>query len=193
MPAPKTPPAGISFTLESNITEVTAEVEAALHTALNRIAIAWHRGAREAAPVNLGRLRASITFSTPTQQNPVTYAKEDGRGVERFTPPKPEGLGVIVGSNVSYAPAVHEGINTPGGDTVEVKAHKVKAHTRTVNTLFGRALDKPLKIKVPAHTRAAHTRKSPPINRAGIKFIEGPGRYLHWHFREIVGEELAKL
>lgn len=193
MPAPKTPPAGISFRLESNITEVTAEVEAALRTALDRIGLAWQKGAREAAPVDTGRMRASIAFATPNQQHPVTYRSEEGRGVERFTPPKPEGLEVIVGTNVSYAPAVHEGINTPGGDTVEVKAHKVKAHTRTVNTLFGRALDKPLKIKVPAHTRAAHTRKSPPINRAGIKFIEGPGRHLGWRFREIVGEELAKL
>lgn len=185
MPAPQTP-TGIVVTIEARTSEANAAVEAALNIALNRIAIKWHAAARNASPVDLGRLRSSITFATPTVQQPARLLEGPNRQLEPavvFNPPKPDGMAVIVGSNVEYAPAVHEGVDWPGGP-VTVKEHQVKAHTR--ETKHG-----PVHVK--AHTVRAHTRNMPPVQRAGKKFIETPGRELMPTFQQMVAEELAKI
>lgn len=192
MPAPKRPPAGITFTLKSNRKNATAAVHAALERALNRMALPWHAAATDEVPVDTGRLKSSITFSTPTIQKAVAYTDRNGKGAS-FRPPKPPPLTLQVGTNVEYGPEVHEGVDWQGGEVrVEehtVRAHRVKAHTRTTKS------GKKITVKahtVRAHTVKAHTRNMPPITRAGRKFIEGPGRRLRPRFEEIAAEELAK-
>ncbi|MFA5569754.1 MAG: hypothetical protein WC972_14040 [Trueperaceae bacterium] len=192
MPAPKSPPAGITFTLTSHRGPVTAIIEAALERALNRMALPWHEEATNEVPVDTGRLKSSLTFSTPTIQKAVAYTDHDGKGAS-FRPPKPPPLTLLLGTNVEYAAAVHEGINWEGGPVQikehTVKAHTVKAHTRTTKT------GKEITVKahtVKAHTVKAHTRNMPAVTRAGKKFIEGPGRRLRPRFEQIAAEELAK-
>lgn len=182
MPAPKNPPAGITFTLTSNVRTITPIIEAALERALNRMALPWHEAATNEVPVDTGRLKTSLTFSTPTIQKAVAYTDADGKGAS-FRPPKPPPLTLILGTNVEYAAAVHEGVDWEGGP-VQVEAHTVKAHTR--KTKSGK------RVNVKAHTRAAHTRNMPPVTRAGKKFIESPGRRLRPRFEEIAAEELAR-
>lgn len=180
MPTPREP-VGISFTITTRTKEAPVEIEAALNRALNRIAIKWHAAARQATPVDTGRLRSSVTFATPTVQQPARIPADDGEPMTVFKPDKPDGLSVIVGTNVKYGPAVHEGINWPGG-AVQVKAHTVKAHTR--ETKHGT-------VRVKSHTVRAHTRQVGPIVRAGRKFIETPGRQLMPEAHSIVAQELA--
>lgn len=90
---------GVSFEFTSNRVIVQQRQEQALRRALDRIAIRWQAAARLAAPVDTGRLRASIAFSTPNVP-----------GLFSTTEPVQQGLTAVVGSNVEYALAVHEGL-----------------------------------------------------------------------------------
>lgn len=105
---------GLTFTLDSNVDRMNAAIEAGATRALNRIAIDWHAAAREAAPVDTGRLRASLTFTTPTvhalhsERFPGNPARGEPGGVITYMPDAPEGLAAAVGTNVEYALEVHE-------------------------------------------------------------------------------------
>lgn len=90
---------GVSFEFTSNRVAVNAAQEQVLRRALDRIAIRWQAAARLAAPVDTGRLRASIAFSTPNVP-----------GLFATTAPIEQGLTAMVGTNVEYALAVHEGL-----------------------------------------------------------------------------------
>ncbi len=90
---------GVSFQYKSNAPVVMTTTEQALKRALDRIAIKWQAEARKIAPVDTGRLRASIAFSTPNVP-----------GLFSTTEPVDQGLTAIVGTNVEYALAVHEGL-----------------------------------------------------------------------------------
>lgn len=117
--------AGVTFIVLSRVPEVNAAVERAVIKTLNSVAINWHALARQSAPVDTGRLRASIAFSTPTSNTLHTqrYAgspAKDGRsakpgGVVSYLPEAPDGLATMVGSNVEYALDVHENHPTHGG------------------------------------------------------------------------------
>jgi hypothetical protein len=164
--------AGITFELKTNVTVMNEKIEAALQKALNRIAIKWQAESRKAAPVNLGRLRASIAFSTPTNNALHTAAYKGG--VVQYQPPAVQGLTAQVGSNVEYAMAVHEGFS----GVVQVQKHE-----RTITKLFGK--------RIPARTITirGHTRK---MNRDPNKFIETPGRDLNDTFKGMVDTEVRK-
>lgn len=193
MPAPQAPPAGITFTLTSRVKDLTPQVEQALAIALERMAIKWHERATLATPVDTGRLRASLTWSSPIQQKRVAYTTKRGDS-HSFTPPKAPPNTLQLGTNVEYGPAVHEGIEHPGGD-VDVKEHTVKTHRRKAHTRKTKS-GATVRVKahtVKAHTVKAHTRKVGPTSRAGLKFIERPARQLRGEFEAIALEELAKV
>jgi len=99
---------GITFELTSNIKAVDANVEARLRRALDRIAIKWQAEAIKAAPVDTGRLRASIAISTPNVQ--ALHTANYSEGAVQYEPPTEQGLTAMVGTNVEYALAVHEGL-----------------------------------------------------------------------------------
>lgn len=181
MPAPVEPVTGITFKLTTNIKEIVGMIELGAIAGLNRIAIRWHGKAREAAPVDTGRLRSSITFSTPTVRKRVRVAATAGQQGYLFDPPPVDGLEVVIGSNVEYAPAVHEGVTWAGGP-VEVKAHK-----RRQTKAWGHPINPPKVVNVAPHTRIVG-----PVNRPPNKFIEGPGRELLPVFQRMMDEEIAK-
>jgi len=176
---------GVRFVMTSNVTKVEAAFIDQVHQALNRIAVHWHGESRAAAPVDLGRLRSSIAFSTPTVQAPVTITAaavgasgrprpDDVPATEVFTPPTPPPFTAIVGSNVNYAAAVHEGL------TLEDKPTMVKEHYRTIRQAFGRRIA-PRRVLVKAHTSRTGTR----ITKAR-KFIEGPARLNRWRYIQML-------
>ena len=146
-----------TFRFETRLPEFTREMERALNTALNRIGLDWQKWSKIAAPLITGRLKSSITFSTPTVQ--ATTTPMIGAP---FTPPEPPPFTVQVGTNVEYAPAVHEGIDV--GTEIKVPRHNVKAHSRTTKSGTHH---------VSAHERGPYTFASP--GRTPNKFIEGPG------------------
>ena len=178
---------GITFTLTANVDAVTDEIEARINRALNRIGIRWHAAARQACPVDTGRLRSSIAFTTPTLAQPVQVAAGNGQPAETFTPPSAERGTVIVGSNVEYAPAIHEGVNTEP-TTETVKAHVRRAHTRRVIRPDGRVRI----VNVAAHQVAEHERHVPARKTTGRKFIEGPARQLAGEFQAMLTQELTR-
>lgn len=155
---------GISFELRTNVPTVNRTIETALKRALDRIAIRWQAAARQQVPVDTGRLRSSIAFSTPNQ--PAL-----GTGVNELN----QGLTAIVGTNVEYAVAVHEGFT----GTVNVQAHD-----RKIKKVFGRSIPEKT-IRVGPHTRS--------VNRDPNKFIETPARQLSGSFQQIVTDELRKV
>ena len=118
------------FRVQSNTRAVNGVTQTAIERALNRIAIHWHGEARQRAPVDTGRLMASIAFSTPTSN---AFHQQDYRGrgdkpggTVAYQPPAARGLEAMVGSNVDYAAAVHElhptakgFIEDPGNENAE--------------------------------------------------------------------------
>jgi hypothetical protein len=100
---------GITYEFKSNRDAVNARVETALRRALDRIAIRWQAEAKQAAPVDTGRLRASIAFSTPNVQ--ALHTETYKGGVVQYQPPEAQGLTAQVGTNVEYALVVHEGLS----------------------------------------------------------------------------------
>jgi hypothetical protein len=164
---------GITFEFVSNVPATRARVEQGLRRALDRIAIRWQKEAKIAAPVDLGRLRASIAFSTPNIQALHTESYRGGV-VQYMPPPPPNELTAQVGSNVEYARAVHEGFS----GVVTVKAHK-----RTIKKVFGKPIT-PRAIQVEEHTRR--------MSRTPNKFIETPGRDLLPRAQQIVAQEIQR-
>jgi hypothetical protein len=101
---------GITLEFKSNTKAADSKIEAALKRALDRIAIKWQAEAKLAAPVDTGRLRASIAFSTPTVSG--LHTETYSTGVVQYDTPPVKGLTVQVGTNVEYALAVHEGLES---------------------------------------------------------------------------------
>ena len=164
-----------TFRFETRLPEFTQVLTNALYDALNRIGIRWQKHSKIAAPLDTGRLKSSITFSTPTNQQTVTPM-----GGEPFTPPEPPPFTVQVGTNVEYGPAVHEGIST--GTEIKVPRHSVKAHSRT--TKAGTT------SMVRAHERGPFTYTHP--GRDPNKFIEGPGTEHAEEFKQLILDALNK-
>lgn len=158
----------VTFSVKSHVKELTAETERRVAIALDKVAIDWHAASTRAISEMVynqprgtykrtNRLRSSITFTSPNVHAAHTFAHEDG--VETYTPPKPDRLEAMVGTNVEYAPAVHDGL---GGGMVTVKAH-----TRRITQAFGRAIN-PRTVNVSSHSKMMPARKAKP-------FIEQPG------------------
>ena len=175
-----------TFRLVVNTAEVRKSVEAALNSALNSIGLDWQARAKLACPVDTGRLRASITFATPTRRvmhsehyrgslptlkDPV--AKPGG--VVSYMPPEPPPFTVEVGSNVEYSAPVHEGIQA---QVSLVRRHLVRAYTRRDG------------VTVRAHERGPFMRNVP--FRQPTKFIEGPARQMQNRYRGLVERALVE-
>lgn len=111
----------VTFVLETNVAEMNEATTRAATRALNRIAIDWHALARQSTPVDTGRLRASIAFTTPTvhalhtERFPGNAEKGTPGGVISYLPPQPDTLRTEVGTNVEYADEVHETHPTMSG------------------------------------------------------------------------------
>lgn len=162
----------VSVELTVHTEEVTREVEKRVNDALNKIGVHWMNESRRATPVDSGRLRSSISFSTPTvhgvhtehyKGNPRT--KAPGGIVTYYRPPPPP-LTVVVGTNVEYAAPVHEGITA---QVSLVRRHWVRPFTRSDG------------VSVRGHYRGPFLRNTPARNPT--KFIEGPGRRDQPQFR----------
>jgi hypothetical protein len=136
------------FRVESHVRAVNAATERALERALNRVAIHWHAEARQAAPVDTGRLMSSIAFSTPTSNafHQESYAGRGSKpgGTVAYQPPRARGLEAMVGTNVEYAAAVHERhrdkrgfIEVPGREN----APRYRGMISEALTSLGRAAD----------------------------------------------------
>jgi len=161
------------FRFESRVPEVVAGMDDGIDRVLSRIALDWSGHAKQAVPVDTGRLRASITWSTPSYQATVTPI-----GAEPFTPPPPPPYTVQVGTNVEYGPAVHEGI--PIGKSINVPRHTVKAHAR--KTKRGTVL-------VRSHERGPYTFLS--RGRNPKPFIAGPGAQHAPRYQQMIRDALA--
>ena len=122
-------PAVYRFT--SNARAVTQATTAAVERGLVRAAVHWHGEARQAAPVDTGRLRASIAFSAPGVNafHNEQYAGRGGKsgGTVAYQPPPTSDLQALVGTNVEYAPMVHE-THATRGKFIEVPGRE-NAHT----------------------------------------------------------------
>lgn len=86
--------------LISNVPEILKMSEDAKQQALNKIGLAAEGYAKRLAPVDTGRLRASITYATVTQQGqPGSEAKEGDAQMHAV----PDKDAVYLGTNVEYA------------------------------------------------------------------------------------------
>lgn len=175
----------VSFRLaDVKVDQAKGEFRKHLDRALDRIGLHWQGEARKLTPVQTGRLRSSIAWSSPNQQQPVTIqgdqntARLTSGGVETtsetFTPPKPPDNTVIVGSNVAYAAAVHEGFDTTD------EPYEVKEHWRTITQAFGKPIP-PKRVRVKAHMSRTGIR-----HRAPSKFLEDAGNANAARYREMI-------
>ena len=152
----------VTFRIQGDASKVITLTTKQLEKALFDVAALWHD---ETTRVQLGkmiyydkpgrtyrltgRLRSSIAFVTPTKHAVHSFSYEGGS--DSYTPPKAEGLEVMVGTNVEYAPALHEGV---GAQTVTVRAHTRRTKSGTVN--------------VKSHSRTTQPRGAYPfISQAG--------------------------
>lgn len=121
------------------------EIAGAIRRGLAKVGISLSNQAtinasgRPGPNVQTGRLRSSITSQVSG-----------------------DGMSVIVGTNVGYAPRLEMGYSGP---------ESVKAHTRTIRKAFGRAIA-PRQVQVSAFTRTANARAYPFLRPA----IEGGQR-----------------
>ena len=110
------------------------EISEAIRRGLAKVGISLSNQAtinasgRPGPNVQTGRLRSSITSQVSG-----------------------DGMSVIVGTNVGYAPRLEMGYSGP---------ESVKAHTRTIRKAFGRAIA-PRDVQVSAFTRTANARAYP--------------------------------
>lgn len=165
----------VTFKIQGDAKSVVTLTQRQLNKAFIDVALAWHA---ETTDVQLGkmvynrirgddeykltgRLRASIAFVTPTMHNVHTYTHDGGS--ESYTPPKANGLEVLIGTNVEYAPAVHDGVNA---QTVTVRAH-----TRRIKNAFGKPIT-PRTVQVNSHSRRVSARAARPfISQAGYNIL----------------------
>jgi hypothetical protein len=158
----------VTFKIDSNVKDVTRETEERMNIALRKIAFDWAEDSTRALQDMVytkenqrvdgvdvrtyrltRRLGASIAYSAPGLNPQKTFSHD--LGTESYTPPPSGRLAAMVGTNVEYAPYVHDGL--PGG-SVTVKAHQRRTSKGTV--------------QVRSHQRLQAARQAKP-------FIEQPG------------------
>lgn len=81
---------------------------------INRAGLLIETEAKKNAPVDHGRLRASIHNETKNSQG-FRYSDSTGKKYDGSLTSKPKGLGVVVGTNVEYAAAVEFGATIKNG------------------------------------------------------------------------------
>ena len=135
----------VTFKIEGNATQIIRATEAKMKIAMADVAMKWHTDAVDTITdmvynhpprggyLRTGRLRASLAFESDTRS-------------------------ALVGTNVEYAPEVHDGLNA--------HTQNVKAHTRRIKSAFGKPIS-PRSVNVRAHTRSAP-------QRIGRPFISQP-------------------
>lgn len=108
--------------IESNLEKVEKELEKTIEKALYVMGIKAVEGATDAisgkysinSAVDTGRLRASISFITPTQKGDSGKVEANSKGEDKLYG-KAEENTVVVGSNVEYAEYVHNGTSRMDG------------------------------------------------------------------------------
>ena len=116
---------GMKFTIrvENNSQLVISELEKATERALYAIGVKAVEGSVDAISgrydikpaVDTGRLRASISFITPTQKGGSGQPKPANAQAGDDLTGTAEGNSVVVGSNVEYAEKVHNGDSKMAG------------------------------------------------------------------------------
>jgi phage gpG-like protein len=171
---------GITFTIEGDARKIIQATDKQLAEAMKVIGLAWHgRSVRYLAqniynrriPLNKSRRRKWIR--TNRLRSSMTF-ENDAKSV-------------TLGTNVEYAPVVHEGLNE-AVQSVRAHTRNMPARSFVVKSLFGRQLDKPLRIRIPKQTQQvrSHTRT---VSRKAVPFISQPGYDLLPNIpRLIVGE-----
>ena len=94
--------------LKSNVAEIEKAMEQAKKRALEKVGMFVETGAKKLAPVDTGRLRNSITFSTEKDYGSYSYQDNDGNSYTQQMP-KADKNEVIIGTAVEYAPFVELG------------------------------------------------------------------------------------
>jgi phage gpG-like protein len=167
----------VTFSIESNVKIVVEETARRVGIALDKVAIDWHAASVRAISdmvynqprgdyKRTNRLRSSITWSSPNVHAVKTYTHDEG--TESYTPPKAGAMEALVGTNVEYAPAVHDGL---AGGMVTVKAHQRRTPTGFTT--------------VRSHQRLQAARQAKP-------FIEQPGIDISKKVPGMITEELNR-
>jgi hypothetical protein len=182
---------GISFRIEGTAAQAIAQTDLGVNAALNLIALAWQgRSIRYLSeniynqPIPLGRdgkrqwlrtnrLRSSVAWAVPDKA--YTHTKAFTGGTVSYPVPKSERHSIVLGSNVEYAPVIHEGLSNA--------TQSVRAHTRTQSHVFGRKVA-PFKVNVGPFTRT--------VNRRAVPFISQPGYDLLPQIPRIITGELRE-
>lgn len=116
-------PFSITIRIENNANLAKEELEKATERALYAIGVKAVEGSVDAISgrydidpaVDTGRLRASISFITPTQKGGSGQPKPANAQVGDELTGKAEQNTVVVGSNVEYAEYVHNGTSKMAG------------------------------------------------------------------------------
>lgn len=165
----------ITFTVETNTQRVIDATQKQLNNALTSVALMWHEQAVNAAPVDTGRLRASLAWAAPGKPRWHT-ATVDGETVS-YQVEATDDLSIAVGTNVEYAAAVHDGL---GAQRVTVKAH-----TRRITQAFGRPIS-PRSVQVTSFERNVPARSPRP-------FIAQPGQRIASELPRLLTRELNEM
>lgn len=162
----------ITFTIEANSKAIGEASREALNNALTVAALKWHELAVLSAPVDTGRLRASLAWAAPGQARMHT-ATIDGETVA-YQVPASDDLSIMVGTNVEYAAAVHDGLGA--------RRETVAAHSRRIRQAFGKPIT-PRTILVNSFERNMPARAANP-------FIAEPGIEIASALPDMLIEEL---
>jgi hypothetical protein len=167
----------VTFKIESNTKITQEETLRRLARGLDAVALDWRNASVRAISdmvynqprgtyKRTNRLRSSITWTSPNVHALHTYTHDEG--TDSYTPPKPDRLEALVGTNVNYAPAVHDGL---AGGMVTVKAHQRRTPTGFTT--------------VRSHQRLQAARQAKP-------FIEQPGIDIAKKAPDIILKELNR-
>jgi hypothetical protein len=165
----------ITFTINADAKRIREATRAQLNDALTSVALQWHEQAVNAAPVDTGRLRASLAWAAPNKAR-WHSANIDGETVS-YQVPASDDLSIAVGTNVEYAAAVHDGL---GAQRVTVKAH-----TRRISQAFGRRIA-PQSVQVGSFERNVPARSARP-------FIAQPGQRIAAELPRLLARELDEM
>ena len=113
----------ISIRIQDNTQKTKEELETAMERALYAIGVKGVEGSVDAISgklgidpaVDTGRLRASISFVTPTQKGDSGLSAPSNAKLSDKVSEKAEKNSVVIGTNVEYAEYVHNGTSRMPG------------------------------------------------------------------------------
>lgn len=97
--------------VKSNVRAVKRATKAAIKRGLTDVGMVWHGDAVRLTPVDTGLLRASLAWAVGTRQHDGRAVGSGGEvATSNYRVTAPEGS-VRLGTNVEYAPIVHEDVS----------------------------------------------------------------------------------